>query len=61
MTSAEQPDPRVRELAEAATRLVRDGIADGPTAVEHVVNENAGRNLGRIINAQRGQQEPKKP
>ena len=56
-------DPRAKELAEAAARLVRDQIADGPTAVNHVLNESAGRDLARRLNTQRGTapQQPKKP
>ena len=47
-------DPRAKELAEAAARLVREGVADNQTAFDHVVNESAGRDLARRLNAQRG-------
>lgn len=52
-----------KQQAEAAARLVRDGVADSPTAVNHVLNENAGRDLARRLNAQRGTapQQPQKP
>lgn len=56
-------EPTPKELAEAAARLVRDGVADNQAAFDHVVNENAGRDLARRLNTQRGTapQQPQKP
>lgn len=44
-----------RNQTEAVRRLVVDGVAPIDVALDHVVNENAGRDLARRLNAQRGQ------
>jgi len=56
-----EPDPRARQLAEAAARLVRDGIADDQAAIDFVNSQDAGRRIAERLNRQRGQapQSPK--
>lgn len=63
MTNNNETDPRARSLAEAAARLVRDGVADNQSAFDHVVAEQRGAALGRLVNTQRGTapQQPQQP
>lgn len=44
-----------RNQAAAVARLVNENIADPHTALQHVEAEQAGRDLARRLNAQRGQ------
>ena len=49
-------DPRSRALAEAAARLVREGVApDAQSALDHVMSEEAGRRAAQRFNADRFQ------
>ena len=45
-----------KQQAEAVRRLVVDGVApDNQTALDHVMNEERGRQIAARVNAQRGQ------
>lgn len=57
----QEPDPRAKNLAEAAARLVRDGVADNQAAFDHVTAEERGRQIAARVNAQRGQAPKESP
>jgi hypothetical protein len=53
------PEEQARRIAQ----MVRDGIASPQNSFEHVVAEQMGTALGRLVNGQRGTapQQPQKP
>lgn len=62
MSDNQETDPRAKNLAEAAARLVRDGIApDAQSAFDHVMAEERGRQIAARVNAQRGQAPKESP
>ena len=56
----QQPGQQARNEAEAVRRLVTEGVCDVQAALEHVQNEQRGRDLARRANERQGyQKEPK--